>query len=66
MLDRPDTRHIFRMDKTKLEKLARVSGRLASKALIALERRGYGIRKEMSVPISRVPRRDPQQLKPDE
>jgi hypothetical protein len=54
------------MDKTKLEKLARVSGRLASKALIALERRGYGIRGKMSVPISRVPRRDPQKLKADD
>jgi protein tyrosine phosphatase (PTP) superfamily phosphohydrolase (DUF442 family) len=44
------------MDETKLEKLARLSGKAASKALGALERRGYDIRGKVSAPISRVPR----------
>jgi hypothetical protein len=47
------------LDETKLERLARLSGRVAPKALIAIERRGYCIRGKMSVPISRVPRRAP-------
>jgi hypothetical protein len=46
------------MGETKLEKLARLSGEAASKALGALERRGYDIRGKLSAPISRVPRRD--------
>jgi hypothetical protein len=45
------------MDETKIEKLARLSGRVASKVVGALERRGYDIRGKMSAPISRVPRR---------
>src|SRR6266851_3231305 len=38
------------MDETELEKLARLSGRVASKAIDALERRGYDIRGKMSAP----------------
>jgi len=53
------------MDKTKFEKLARLSGRVATKALVALERRGYNVRGMMSVPISRVPRREPAKPKAD-
>jgi quercetin dioxygenase-like cupin family protein len=48
------------MDETKIEKLARLSGRVASKVAGALERRGYDIRGKMSAPISRIPRRAPQ------
>src|SRR3954469_14927166 len=48
-----------RMDKTKLEKLARLSGKAASKAPGALERRGYDLRGKLSAPINRVPRRSP-------
>ena len=47
------------MDETKIEKLARLSGRVAWKVVGALERRGYDIRGKMSTPISRVPRRVP-------
>jgi protein tyrosine phosphatase (PTP) superfamily phosphohydrolase (DUF442 family) len=47
------------MDETKIEKLARLSGKAASKALGALERRGYDIRGKLSAPINRVPRRGP-------
>jgi len=47
------------MDKTKLEKLARLSGKAASKALGVLERRGYDLRDKLSAPINRVPRRSP-------
>ena len=43
------------MDETKIEKLARLSGRVASKVVGVLERRGYDIRGKMSTPISRVP-----------
>ena len=50
---------------TKIEKLARLSGKVASKALGALERRGYDIRGTLSAPIGRVPRRDPPKPKPD-
>jgi hypothetical protein len=51
---------IFRgMEETKIEKLARLSGRVASKFVGALERGGYDIRGKMSAPISRVPRRAP-------
>jgi hypothetical protein len=45
------------MDKTKLEKLAHVSGRGISKALNIFERRGLDIRKALATPIARVPRR---------
>jgi len=47
------------MDETKIEKLARLSGRVASKVAGALERRGYDIRGKISAPISRVLRRAP-------
>jgi hypothetical protein len=47
------------MDETKIEKLARLSGRVASKVAGALERRGYDIRGKISASISRVPRRAP-------
>jgi hypothetical protein len=36
------------MDETKIEKVARLSGRAASKVIGALERRGYDIRGKMS------------------
>ena len=48
------------MDETKLEKLARLSGKATSKGLDALGRRGFDIRGKLSAPISRVPRRSPQ------
>ena len=47
------------MDKTKLEKLVRLSGKATAKALAALERRGYDLRGKLSAPINRVPRRSP-------
>jgi len=47
------------MDETKLEKLARLSGKATSKALDALGRAGFDFRGKMSAPISRVPRRAP-------
>jgi hypothetical protein len=53
------------MEKTKLEKLARMSGKAASKALDALERRGLDIRGKLSAPVSRVPRRAPPKPKSD-
>jgi hypothetical protein len=43
-----------------------MSGEAASKALGALERRGYDIRGKLSAPISRVPRRDPPKPKADD
>jgi hypothetical protein len=56
---------LARMTETTLEKLARASGKTASKALDALARRGLDIRGKLSAPISRVPRRDPPKPKPD-
>ena len=53
------------MDKTRLEKLARLTGRAASKAIEALERRGYDLRGKVSAPIGRVPRRAPPKPKPE-
>ena len=53
------------MDETKLEKLARLSGKAASRALGALERRGYDIRGKLSAPINRVPGRGPPKPKSD-
>jgi len=44
------------MEETKLEKLARLSGKATSKALDALGKRGFDIRGKLSAPISRVPR----------
>jgi hypothetical protein len=40
------------MDEIKVEKLARLSGRVAWKVVGALERRGYDIRGKISAPIS--------------
>src|SRR5712692_11932370 len=48
------------MEETKLERLARLSGKATSKALDALGKRGFDIRGKLSTPISRVPRRAPQ------
>ncbi len=48
------------MAETKLEKLARVTGKATSKALGALEKRGFDIRGKLATPIRRVPRRAPQ------
>jgi hypothetical protein len=54
------------MDETKIEKLARRSGRAASKIFGALERGGVDIRGKMSAPIRRIPRRaPPAKPKPD-
>src|SRR6266403_2992617 len=50
---------MYGMDETKLEKLARLSGKATSKALDALGKRGFDIRGKLSAPISRVPRRAP-------
>jgi hypothetical protein len=52
--DRRSPRHIPGQDETKIDKLARLSGRVASRVAGALERRGYDIRGKMSVPISQV------------
>jgi predicted transcriptional regulator len=43
------------MDETQIEKLACLSGRLASKVVSVLERRGYDIRGKMSALILSVP-----------
>src|SRR3954447_14799412 len=45
------------MEDTKLEKLARLSGKATSKALDALGKHGFDIRGKLSAPISRVARR---------
>jgi hypothetical protein len=51
-------RAIFQgMEETKVEKLARLSGKATSKVLDALGKRGFDIRGKLSAPISRVPRR---------
>jgi hypothetical protein len=52
------------MDETKLEKLARLSGKATSKGLDALARHGFDLREKLSAPISRVPRRAPPSEKP--
>ena len=46
-------------EETKLEKLARVSGKATSKGLDALARHGFDLRRKLSAPINRVPRRTP-------
>jgi hypothetical protein len=46
-------------EETKLEKLARVSGKATSKGLDTLARHGFDLRKKLSTPINRVPRRAP-------
>ena len=45
------------MEETKVEKLARLSGKATWKVLDALGKRGFDIRGKLSAPISRVPRR---------
>jgi hypothetical protein len=52
------------MDETKLEKLARLSGKATSKGLDALARHGFDLRGKLSAPINRVPRRAPSPEKP--
>jgi len=47
------------MDETKIEKLARLSGRVTSKVIGSLERGGIDIRGKVSAPIRRIPRRAP-------
>ena len=47
------------MEDTKLEKLARLSGKATSKALDVLGKHGFDIRGKLSAPIRRVPRRAP-------
>ena len=47
------------METTKLEKLARLSGKATSKALDVLGKSGFDIRGKLSAPISRMPRRAP-------
>jgi hypothetical protein len=55
------------MEETKLEKLARVSGKATSTGLDALARHGFDLRVKLSAPISRVPRPAPSpKPKPDE
>jgi hypothetical protein len=54
------------MEQTKLEKWARISGKLASKALGKLEERGVDIRGKLNTPINRVPRRSPPKPKTDD
>lgn len=51
---------------TKLEKLARVSGKVTAKGLDALARHGFDLRAKLSTPISRVPRRTPPAEKPNQ
>jgi hypothetical protein len=47
------------MEETKLEKLARLSGKATSKTLNVLGRHGIDLRGKLSEPISRVPRGAP-------
>jgi hypothetical protein len=51
-------------EETKLEKLARVSGKATAKGLDTLARHGFDLRARLSTPISRVPRRGPPPEKP--
>jgi hypothetical protein len=54
------------MNEAKIEKLARRSGRIASKVLDALERGGVDIRGKVSAPLRRLPRgTPPPKRKPD-
>jgi hypothetical protein len=54
------------MEETKLEKLAGLSGKAASKALDTIGRHGFDLRGKLSAPISRVPRRAPSKPKADD
>lgn len=51
-------------EETKLEKIARVSGKATSKGLDALARHGFDLRGKLSAPINQVPRRTPPPEKP--
>jgi hypothetical protein len=51
-------------EETKVEKFARVSGNATSKGLDTLARYGFDLRKKLSTPINRVPRRAPAPEKP--
>jgi hypothetical protein len=51
-------------EETKLERLARMSGKATSKGLDALARHGFDLRGKLSAPINRVPRRAPPSEKP--
>jgi hypothetical protein len=51
-------------EENRFEKIARLSGKTASKGLDALARHGFDLRKKLSTPISRVPRRAPPSEKP--
>jgi hypothetical protein len=53
------------MSETKLEKFARLSGNVTSKALDTLGRHGLDLRGKLSAPINRIPRRDPPKPKSD-
>ena len=46
-------------EETRFEKIARLSGKTTLKGLDALARHGFDLRKKLSTPISRVPRRPP-------
>lgn len=46
-------------EETKLEELARVSGKATSKGLDTLAKHGFYLRKKLSTPVNRVPRRAP-------
>jgi hypothetical protein len=52
------------MEETKLEKLARVSGKATARGLDALARHGFDLRGKLSAPISRVPRPTSPPVKP--
>jgi hypothetical protein len=52
------------MQETKLEKLARLSGKATLKGFDALARHGVDLRGKLSAPINRVPRRAPPPEKP--
>ena len=51
-------------EETRFEKIARLSGKTTLKGLDALARHGFDLRKKLSAPISRVPRRAPLPEKP--
>jgi hypothetical protein len=51
-------------EENRFEKIARLSGKTTSKGLDALARHGFDLRKKLSAPINRVPRRAPPPEKP--
>jgi hypothetical protein len=46
-------------EENRFEKIARLSGKATTKGLDALARHGFDLRKKLTTPISRVPRRAP-------